>query len=132
MKHVNLAVSVTLLSAACLGGGGYVSTGVVYSEPVEYVYLVPMDRVVVVSRDVLVTQGWTVYRVQRTGGGRVLWARRGNDDVIRVFATPQGNRVELRGVREIRAKGRGKHRGWERHAAPRDIIAAIDLRLRAH
>ena len=132
MKLVNLALSIALFGAACAPTAGYVSTGVVYAEPAEYVYVVPMDRVVVVSRDVLVSQGWVVYRVQHSGRGRVLWARRGDDEVIRVFATPDGNRIALRGVREVRVKDRGKHRGWERRAAPRDVITMIDVRLRAH
>jgi hypothetical protein len=130
MRTTQLALTAALLGSACLSGGGYVSTGVVYAEPVEYVYVVPMDRVVVVSRDVLSSHGWVVYRVQRSGGGRILWARRGPDEVIRVFATPRGNRVVLRGVREVRVKDRGRHRGWERRDAPRSIIAAIDVRLR--
>jgi hypothetical protein len=131
MRTTQLALMAALLGTACVSGGGYVSTGVVYSEPVEYVYVVPMDRVVVVSRDVLSSHGWVVYRVERSGGGRVLWARRGPDEIIRVFATPRGNRVELRSVREVRKKDRGRHRGWERRAAPRTIITAIDVRLRS-
>lgn len=130
MKRTYFALSAMLLSAGCLASGGYVSTAVVYSEPAEYVYVTPVDRVVVVSRDVLVSHGWVVYRVQHTSSGRVLWARRGSDDVIRVFATPRGNRVVLRSVREVRSKDRGRHRGWERRSAPRDLIAAIDVRLR--
>jgi len=41
-----------------------------YAEPAEYEYVVPVDRVVVVTQDVLVRRGWTVYRVQRSGEGR--------------------------------------------------------------
>lgn len=129
MKTMHLALSATLLSAACLSGGGYASTGAVYSEPVEYAYVVPMERVVVVSQDVLVSQGWAVYRVERSGNSRVLWARRGPDEVIRVFATPQGNQVVLRSVHEVRVKDRGRHRGWQRRESPRGLIAAIHGRL---
>jgi hypothetical protein len=132
MKVVNLAASLALVAAACLGGGGYVATTAVYAEPAEYVYVTPVDRVVVVSRDVLVSHGWVVYRVERSGRGRVLWARRGHDEVIRVFASPEGNRVALRSVHEVRAHDHGRHRGWERRTPPRDIMAAIDLRLRGH
>ena len=112
--------------------GGFTSATVVYGEPAEYVYVVPVDRVVVVTRDVLVTRGWVVYRVERSGPNRVIWARRGDDEIVRIFATPQGQRVVVRGLWEVRERhDRGKHKGWQKRGPPRDIIADIDVRLRA-
>src|SRR5207249_3136149 len=83
-----------------------------YAEPAEYVYVAPPERVVVVTREVLVQRGWVVYRVQQSGPNRVIWARRGPDEIVRIFVTPQGDRVAVRGVWE--ARDRGRHRGWER------------------
>ncbi len=125
-----------LVAAPCFAGwgcaGGYARAEYVYAEPAEHVYVVPVDRVVVVSREVLVTRGWTVYRVQRSGHNRVIWARRGEHEIVRIFASPQGERVEVRGLREERERGdRGKHKGWYKRGQPRDIIAEIDIRLRA-
>src|SRR5436309_1428665 len=75
--------------------------------------------------------GWVVYRVQRSGPNRIIWARRGDDEVVRIFATPQGQQVAVRGVWEVRERhDRGKHKGWEKRGAPREIFADIDVRLR--
>jgi hypothetical protein len=133
MKRQLLGLAATLSLAGCaMGGGGYASGEYVYAEPVEYEYVVPVDRVVVVTRDVLVTRGWTVYRVQRSGPNRIIWARRGDDDVVRIFATPRGDRVAVRGLWEARERGdRGKHKGWAKRGQPRDIITDIDVRLKA-
>jgi len=129
-----------LLVASSLGlagcAGGFTSATLVYGEPAEYAYVVPVDRVVVVTRDVLVTRGWVVYRVQRSGPNRIIWARRGDDEVVSIFATPQGERVAGRGLWEVRERGergrdRGKHRGWQKRGPPREIIADIDVRLRS-
>src|SRR5437773_360736 len=83
-----LLVAGALSLAGC--APGYTSASVVYAEPAEYVYVVPVDRVVVVTREVLVNRGWVVYRVQRSGPNRIIWARRGDDEVVRIFATPHG------------------------------------------
>ena len=124
-----LLVAGALSLAGC--APGYTSAGVVYAEPAEYVYVVPVDRVVVVTREVLVNRGWVVYRVQRSGPNRIIWARRGDDEVVRIFATPQGQQVAVRGVWEVRERhDRGKHKGWEKRGAPREIFADIDVRLR--
>jgi hypothetical protein len=105
-----------------------------------------VDRVVVVTREVLVTRGWVVYRVERSGPNRIIWARRGDDEIVRIFATPHGERVAVRGLWEQRDRGkhgeaddrgdddhgdRGRHRGWKNRGLPRDIITDIDVRLRA-
>src|SRR5437773_10414567 len=124
-----------LLVASSLGlagcAGGFTSATVVYGEPAEYAYVVPVDRVVVITRDVLVTRGWVVYRVQRSGPNRIIWARRGDDEVVRIFATPQGQQVGVRGLWEVRERhDRGKHKGWAKRGAPREIIADIDVRLK--
>ena len=128
-RYAMLAATLSLAGCA----GGFTSATVGYGEPAEYAYVVPVDRVVVVSREVLVDRGWRVYRVERSGPNRIVWARRGDDDVIRIFATPQGERVVVRGLREVREErhDRGRHRGWAKKDPPRDIIADIDVRLRA-
>ena len=118
-----------LAGSACETGGGYTRAEVVYVEPVDYWYAMPLDRVVYVSREVLVTHGYVVYRVQRSGPNRIIWARRsGGDEVVRIFVTARDQRVAVRGVRETR--DRGKHKGWERHGPPQRVLADIDVRLR--
>ena len=130
MKPHLLSLAATLSLAGC--AGGYTSAGFVYAEPVEYEYAVPVDHVVVVTREVLVTRGWTVYRVQRSGPNRIIWARRGDDRIVRIFATPRGERVAVRGLQEERERGdHGRHKGWAKRGEPRDIITDIDVRLRA-
>jgi len=130
MKRYLLTLAGTLSLAGC--AGGYTRADFVYAEPVEYEYVVPVDRVVVVTRDVLVTRGWTVYRVQRSGPNRIIWARRGDDQIVRIFATPRGDRVAVRGLQEERERGdHGKHKGWAKRGQPRDIITDIDVRLKA-
>ncbi|SRR5437867_13427416 len=130
MKRYLLTLAGTLSLAGC--AGAYTSADFVYAEPVEYEYVVPVDRVVVVTREVLVTRGWTVYRVQRSGPNRIIWARRGDDQIVRIFATPRGERVAVRGLQEERERGdHGKHKGWAKRGQPRDIITDIDVRLRA-
>src|SRR5437867_10443931 len=131
----SLMLAATLGLAGC--ASGYTSATLVYGEPAEYVYAVPVDRVVVVSREVLVNRGFVVYRVERSGPSRIIWARRGDDEVVRIFATPQGERVVVRGLWEARERdergehgNRGKHRGWAKRGPPQDIIADIDVRLR--
>jgi hypothetical protein len=128
MQRMLMLVVVALAGCA----PGYTRAEFVYAEPAEYVYVVPVDRVVVVTRDVLVTRGWTVYRVQRSGPDRIIWARRGDDEIVRIFATPRRERVVVRGLWEARERGdHGKHKGWAKRGQPRDIIADIDVRLRA-
>src|SRR6266567_1993990 len=125
-----LLVAGALSLAGC--AGSYTSAAVVYSEPAEYVYVVPVDRVVVVTREVLVDRGWVVYRVERSGPNRIVWARRSDDEIVRIFATPQGQQVAVRGLWEVRERhDRGKHKGWEKRGAPRDIITDIDVRLKS-
>ena len=125
-----LAAPAVLSAASC--APGYARAEYVYAEPAEHVYVVPVDRVVVVTREVLVTRGWTVYRVERSGPNRVIWARRGDDHLVRIFASPHGERVAVRGLREERERSdHGKHKGWSKRGQPNDIIAEIDVRLRA-
>ena len=142
-RHLLILVAPLSLAGCLAGGGGYASAEYVYAEPAQYEYVAPVDHVVVVTRDVLVTRGWTVYRVQRDGPNRIIWARRGDDDVVRIFATPRGQRVAVRGLWEARERDergergdhgdhdRGKHKGWTKRGEPRDIITDIDVRLRA-
>src|SRR6266704_1474764 len=127
-RYVMLAATLGLAGCA----GGFTSATFVYGEPAEYVYAVPVDRVVVVTREVLVDRGWVVYRVERSGPNRIIWARRSDDEIVRIFATPQGQQVAVRGLWEVRERhDRGKHKGWEKRGAPREIIADIDVRLRS-
>src|SRR6266566_2007324 len=100
-----LLVAGALSLAGCVPG--YTSASVVYAEPAEYVYVVPVDRVVVVTREVLVNRGWVVYREERSGPNRIIWARRGDDEVVRIFATPQGQQVAVRGLWEVRDRVAG-------------------------
>src|SRR3989442_14175480 len=105
-----IALVLLLATAACVPG--YTRAEVVYAEPADYVYVVPPERVVVVTREVLVSRGWVVYRVERRGPNRVIWARRGDDDIVRIFFSPPGEKVPLRGfgegARPARAPGWGK------------------------
>src|SRR5256885_17170819 len=110
-----IAFAALLAAAACVPG--YTRAEIVYGEP-EYVYVAPPERVVVVTREVLVQRGWVVYRVQESGPNHVIWARRGPDEIVRIFVTPQGDRVAVRGLWE--ARDRGRHRGWERPGRPRE------------
>jgi len=138
MKKANLLLLLLVGAAAC-ATGGYLQADVAYGRPrpARYVYVVPVDRVVIVTRDVLVSRGWVVYRVQRSGRERIIWARHGDDRIVRIFATPDGNRVMLRGWSEVREReyGRhgkhGKYKGWKRHGPPDEIMTQIDVRLRA-
>lgn len=129
MKRHLMILAATLTVAAC--AGGYTRAEYIYAEPEEHAYVAPVEHVVVVTRDVLVTHGWTVYRVERSGPNRIIWARRGDDRIVRIFATPHGERVVVRGLQEERERGdHGKHKGWSKKGQPRDIIAEIDVRLR--
>jgi len=103
---------------------------VVYAEPAEHVYVVPADRVIVVTREVLVQRGYVVYRVENRGPNRIVWARRGDDEVVRIFVTPERARVVVRSIREVH--DRGKHKGWVRRDRAEDVVTDIDGRLRAH
>src|SRR6058998_4432751 len=115
-----------LATAACVPG--YTRAEVVYAEPAQYVYVAPPERVVVVTREVLVRRGYVVYRVEQAGPNRVIWARRGDDEVVRVFVNPDGQRVTVRGLTEVR--DRGKHRGWVRKGHAEEVVADVDVRLR--
>lgn len=131
-RHFMLAATLGLAGCA----GGYTRATLAYGEPAENVYVVPVDRVVVVTREVMIQRGWTVYRVERSGRNRVIWGRRGDGEIVRIFATPDRDRVVVRGLWEVREERRDRHdrsrrRGWTKKGPPRDIIADIDVRLRA-
>lgn len=132
--YIAAVAALGLTAGAC--APGYTSAEFVYAEPAEHVYVVPVDRVVVVTREVLVQRGWEVYRVEERGPDRIIWARRGDDELVRIFATPQGDRVVVRGLNEARERGgdhdRGRHKGWVRRGNADDVIGDIDVRLRAH
>src|SRR5437867_13148963 len=96
-----LPVPLLLAATACLSRGGYMSAEVVYAEPPVAVYEVPVDRVVVVSREVLVSRGDVLYHVGRRGADRILWARRGGVEGVRLLVTPDGPRAAVRTVREV-------------------------------
>src|SRR5258706_5018829 len=132
-----LMLAATLSLAGC--AGGFTSATLVYGEPAEYEYVVPVDRVVIVTREVLVNRGWVVYRVERSGPNRIIWGRRGDGEIVRIFATPNRDRVAVRGLWEVLEDrrdlddrhDRGRHRGWTKKGPPRDNITDIDVRLRA-
>jgi hypothetical protein len=137
-----------ILLAAVLGlagCAGYTSAGVAYSEApaydYDYEYAVPVDQVVIVTREVLVDDGWTVFRVERSGPNRIIWARRGDNEQVRVLATPNGDRVGVRGLWEVRDRsarddhghaGQGRQRWVKRGPPPKEIFDDIDHRLRRH
>ncbi|HYU02018.1 MAG TPA: hypothetical protein VEK85_16720 [Gemmatimonadales bacterium] len=125
MRRLYLA---PVLALAACGPGVYTRAEVVYAEPANYVYVVPPERVVVVTREVLVNRGYVVYRVQRAGPNRIIWARRGDDEIVRVFVNPEGERVVVRGLSEVR--DRGRHKGWLRKGRAEDVVADVDVRLR--
>lgn len=127
MKHSLVLLALALTACA---SGGYTRAEVVYAEPAPYAYVVPADRVVVVTREVLVQRGYVVYRVETHGSNRIVWARQGDDEVVRVFVTPDGQRVLVRGLSE--RPDRGRHKGWARSGHAEEIIGDIDGRLRAH
>src|SRR6266568_2038866 len=101
-------VSMLALALAACGPGIYTRAEIVYAEPPRYVYV--------------------VYRVEEAGPNRIIWARRGDDEVVRVFVNPEGQRVTIRGLTEVR--DRGKHKGWVRKGRAEPVIAAVDVRLR--
>jgi hypothetical protein len=137
-----------ILLAAVLGlagCAGYTSAGVAYSEApaydYDYEYAVPVDQVVIVTRQVLVDGGWTVFRVERSGPSRIIWARRGDNEQVRVLASPHGNRVGVHGLWEVRDQGHRDDHGHAKHGGerwvkrgppPREIFDGIDHRLKHH
>jgi len=125
MRRLYLA---PVLALAACGPGVYTRAEVVYAEPANYVYVVPPERVVVVTREVLVNRGYVVYRVQRAGPNRIIWARRGDDEIVRVFVNPEVERVVVRGLSEVH--DRGRHKGWLRKGRAEDVVADVDVRLR--
>jgi hypothetical protein len=129
MRHAWVLGAMGLAFAGCAAEGGYVRGDVVYAEPPVAVYETPVDRAVGICRDVLVSRGFVVFRVAPDGPSRVVWARHGDDDVVRVFVSPQGERVAVRTIHEMRDRDR---RVWVRRDPPREVVADIDLRLRAH
>jgi hypothetical protein len=82
---------------------------------------VTIDRVVETTRDVLQEEGWTVFRVNRSGSDRVIEARRGGDELLRIYATPHEGDVALRGWRQENGEPKG---------FPSEILQAIELRLK--
>lgn len=151
-----LLVCVPLALGGCAPGMGvYTQAEVVYAEPAAYVYDAPPDRLVIVTREVLVERGYEVFRVEDDGPNRVIWARhrRGDDEgdedggsgeVVRVFVTQNGNRVAVRGLTEVQDRGegdrgnedrgdrgdRGRHRGWRKKDRAESLMGEIDRRMR--
>jgi hypothetical protein len=130
-SYISLA-AVALPAAVAGCAPGYTRAEVVYGEPAQYEYVVPADRVVVVTREVLVQRGYVVYRVETHGPDRIVWAHRGDDDddIVRVFVSRDGERVAVRSLAERR--DRGKHKGWYKNGKADDVMTDIDGRLREH
>lgn len=128
MNRFTLVLAALALPLAACGPGLYTRAEVVYAEPPQYTYVVPVERVVIVARDVLENRGYVVYRVDQEGPDRVIWARRGDDEVVRVFATPQGERVLVRGLTDVR--DRGRHNEWVRRGRAEEVVGEVDGRLR--
>ena len=130
-SYISLA-AVALPAAVAGCAPGYTRAEVVYAEPAQYEYVVPADRVVVVTREVLVQRGYVVYRVETRGPDRIVWAHRGDDDdaIVRVFVSRDGERVAVRSLSERR--DHGKHKGWYKNGKADDVMADIDGRLREH
>ena len=128
-SHISLAVAVLPVAVAGCAPG-YTRAEVVYAEPAQYEYVVPADRVVVVTREVLVQRGYVVYRVETHGPDRIVWAHRGDndDDIVRVFVSRNGDRVAVRSLAERR--DHGKHKGWYKNGKADDVMTDIDGRLR--
>jgi len=128
-SHISLAVAVLPVAVAGCAPG-YTHAEVVYAEPAQYEYVVPTDRVVVVTREVLVQRGYVVYRVEAHGPDRIVWAHRGDDDadIVRVFVLRNGDRVGVRSLAERR--DHGKHKGWYKNGKADDVMTDIDGRLR--
>src|SRR3989442_15114295 len=101
-----------LMVVAACGPGVYTRAEGVYAEPAEHVYVVPADRVIVGTREVLVQRGYVVYRVENRGPNRIVWARRGGDGGGRVFVTPAREGVLVRRIPE--GPHPGKQKGWGR------------------
>src|SRR2546430_15237062 len=78
-------LTLALVLAAC-GPGIYTRAEVVYAEPAQYVYVEPVDRVVVVTREVLVARGHHAHRVEDDGPPRAIWAPRGDGTSRPAFA----------------------------------------------
>ena len=118
-----------LTVGACASSGGYVRTDLVWAEPPEAFYPVGLERAVIVARDCLVDRGFVVFRVDREGPRRVLWARRGPDTLVRVLLRrdAERDRVALRSIAEWHDRD---HDRWIRRDSPREVMSEIDVRLR--
>jgi hypothetical protein len=81
-----------------------------------------LDRAVQAAREVLSEEGWTVFRVDRSGADRVVEARRGGDELLRIYVTSgENDTVSLRGWRQ---------KDGEPQPMPPDILSEIQERIR--
>jgi hypothetical protein len=131
-RHTTVLVSALVALSVSACAGGYGAAEIAYVRPARYAYVLPMDRVVVLTRAALVDDGWTVFRVQRVGRDRILWARHGPDQRVRIYAHARGDRVYLRGERDERPEGgHGRLEGWVRRGDARHLMASVDSQLRS-
>ena len=106
-------IGILFLALALVGGGTLAAQG---HGPKRYA--VTTDRAIVVTRDVLVRQGYEVIRIEDRGADRIIWYRRGNMGRGRGKGPPMKfivRRVENRIVFVD---------------APSAILVDIDIRLR--
>ena len=101
-------VAVAVMPLAAQGRGGH--------GPKRYA--VTTDRAIVVTRDVLVRQGYQVVRVEERGSDRVIWYRAGNRGRGRGWGPPVKMVIHREADRVIFVD------------TPSSILLDIDVRLR--
>jgi hypothetical protein len=119
-----LLVTGTLAGCAHESFVGATETTSVYAEqPALLFERVPLEEVTGWTREALAAHGFVVVRITRSGYDRIVWARHGHDELVRIFLTPEGRRIAVRGVRYLRE---GKGTEWTRREPPVAVIRDLD------